>query len=93
MKFNSSQIFEAYPSISLVNKHDHPGVGGDVALHLLELLLCLLDGVVGLGELVIGLIEANLQLLHFLTVVTDVTDRLDMNRTFGQKRSRIEICG
>ena len=40
---------------------------------VLELLLGLLDGVVGLGELVIGLIEAYLQLLQFLTVVTDVT--------------------
>ena len=48
-------------------------MGGYVALHLLELLLGLLDGVVVLGELVIGLIEAYLQLLQFLTVVTDVT--------------------
>ena len=60
---------------------------------VLELLLGLLDGVVGLGELVIGLIEAYLQLLQFLTVVTDVTYRLDMNRTFGQKRAENEIQG
>ena len=40
---------------------------------VLELLIGLLDGVVVLGELVIGLIEAYLQLLQFLTVVTDVT--------------------
>ena len=58
-----------------------------------ELLLGLLDGVVGLGELVIGLIEADLQLLQFLTVVTDVTYRPDMNRTFGQKRAENEIQG
>ena len=49
--------------VLLLNKHDHPGVGGYVALHL----------VVVVGELVIGLIEAYLQLLQFLTVVTDVT--------------------
>ena len=55
---------------------------------VLELLLGLLDGVVDLGELVIGLLEAYLQLLQFLTVVTDVTYRLDMNRTFGQKTSK-----
>ena len=58
-----------------------------------ELLLGLLDGVVGLGELVIGLIEAYLQPLQFLTVVTDVTYRPDMNRTFGQKRAENEIWG
>ena len=68
-------------------------MGGYVALHLLELLLGLLDGVVVLGELVIGLIEADLQLLQFLTVVTDVTYRPDMNRTFGQKRAENEIQG
>ena len=45
---------------------------------VLELLLGLLDGVVGLGELVIGLIEADLKLLHFLAVVTDVTVILEM---------------
>ena len=60
---------------------------------VLELLLGLLDGVVGLGELVIGLIEAYLQLLQFITVVTDVTYRLDMNRTFRQKRAENEIQG
>ena len=49
--------------VLLLKIHDHPGVGGYVALHL----------VVVVGELVIGLIEAYLQLLQFLTVVTDVT--------------------
>ena len=43
-----------------------------------ELLLGLLEGLVGLGELVVGLIEADLKLLHFLAVVTDVTVILEM---------------
>ena len=46
--------------VLLLKIHDHPGVGGYVALHLLALLLGLLDGVVVLGQLVIGLIEAHL---------------------------------
>ena len=46
--------------VLLLKIHDHPGVGGYVTLHLLALLLGLLDGVVVLGQLVIGLIEAHL---------------------------------
>ena len=59
--------------VLLLKIHDHPGVGGYVTLHLLALLLRNLDGVVVLSQLVIGLIEAYLLLLQFLTVVTDVT--------------------
>ena len=73
--------------------HILPTISSVVDDLVLELLFGLLDGVVGLGELVIGLIEAYLQLLQFLTVVTDVTYRLDMNRTFGQKRAENEIQG
>merc|ERR1712020_292008 len=58
--------------VLLLHEHDPPGEGGDIALHLLELLLGLLKGLVGLGELVIGLIKADLELLHFLTIVTDI---------------------
>merc|ERR1719288_168614 len=59
--------------VLLLHEHDPPGEGGDIALHLLELLLGLLEGLGGLGQLVVGLVKANLELLNFLTVVTDVT--------------------
>merc|ERR1719288_657903 len=59
--------------VLLLHEHDPPGEGGDVALNLLELLLSLLEGLGGLGQLVVGLVETNLELLHFLAVVTDVT--------------------
>ena len=59
--------------VLLLKIHDHPGVGRYVTLHLLALLLHNLDGVVVLSQLVIGLIEVHLQLLQFLTVVSDVT--------------------
>merc|ERR1712001_390791 len=58
--------------VLLLHEHDPPGQGRDVTLHLLELLLSLLKGLGGLGQLVVGLIKANLELLDFLTVVTDV---------------------
>merc|ERR1711970_1609512 len=58
--------------VLLLHEHDPPGEGGDVALDLLELLLSLLEGLGGLGQLVVGLIDADLELLHFLAVVTDV---------------------
>merc|ERR1719400_1773540 len=50
-----------------------PRQGGDVALNLLELLVGLLEGLGGLGQLVVGLVEANLELLHLLSIVSDVT--------------------
>merc|ERR1719230_1006729 len=59
--------------VLLLHEHNPPGEGGDVALNLLELLLSLLEGFGGLGQLVVGLVETNLELLHFLAVVTDVT--------------------
>merc|ERR1719288_43565 len=58
--------------VLLLHEHDPPGEGGDIALDLLELLLSLLEGLGGLGQLVVGLVETNLELLHFLAVVTDV---------------------
>merc|ERR1719400_1322824 len=58
--------------VLLLHEHDPPGEGRDVALHLLELLLSLLEVLVGLGQLVVGLIKTNLELLDFLSVVTDV---------------------
>merc|ERR1711971_1073713 len=58
--------------VLLLHEHDPPGEGGDVALHLLELLLSLLEGLGGLGQLVVGLVKTNLKPLDFLTVVTDV---------------------
>jgi hypothetical protein len=36
-------------------------------------LLLLLQGLGGLEQLVVGLVEANLQLLDFLSVVPDIT--------------------
>merc|ERR1712212_1108469 len=48
---------------------------GDGLAQLLSglLVLILLEGLGGLGQLVVGLVKANLELLDFLTVVTDVT--------------------
>merc|ERR1719288_45318 len=59
--------------VLLLHEHDPPGEGGDIALDLLKLFLSLLEGLGGLGQLVVGLVETNLELLHFLAVVTDVT--------------------
>merc|ERR1712212_805709 len=59
--------------VLLLHEHDPPGQGRDVALDLLELLLCLLQRLIGLGQFVIGLVKANLELLDFLTQVPDVT--------------------
>merc|ERR1719483_1100163 len=47
-------------------------VRAETSLYLLELLLSLLKGLGGLGQLVVGLVETNLELLDFLAVVTDV---------------------
>ena len=52
--------------VLLLHEHDPPGEGGDVALHLLELLLSLLEGLGGLGQLVVGLIKVDLKLLYFI---------------------------
>merc|ERR1719288_523871 len=59
--------------VLLLHEHDPPGEGGDIALDLLKLFLSLLEGLGGLGQLVVGLVETNLELLHFLAVITDVT--------------------
>merc|ERR1711899_496196 len=56
----------------LLHQHDPTGEGGHVGLDLLEVLLLLLEGLGGLDQLVVGLVEPDLQLLHFLAVVTDV---------------------
>merc|ERR1712058_219600 len=58
--------------VFLLHQHDPPGECGDIALNLLELLLSLLKGFICLGELVIGLVEANLKLLDLLAVVPDI---------------------
>ena len=48
------------------------GEGGHISLDLLELLLLLLQGLGGLQQLVVRLVEPNLELLHFLTIISDV---------------------
>ena len=59
-------------TLIISNKHV-PGQGGDIRLDLLEHLLLLLERLGGLDHLVVRLVKSNLQLLHFLTIVTDVT--------------------
>jgi hypothetical protein len=56
----------------LLHEHDTAGQGGHVSLHLLELLLLLLQRLAGLGQLVVGLIKGELQLLNLFPEVTDV---------------------
>merc|ERR1712098_1006649 len=58
---------------NLLHQHDPPGQGGHVTLHLLELLLSLLQGLCGLGQLVVGLVKSNLQGLDLLSIITDIT--------------------
>ena len=61
----------------LLHEHDATGQGGHIGLHLLEVLLLLLQGLGGLQQLVVRLVEANLQLLDFLSVVPDVAVSLN----------------
>merc|ERR1719348_1855166 len=58
--------------VLLLHEHDPPGKGGHVSLHFLELLLSLLQRLGGLGQLVVGLVEADLKGLDFLSIVSDV---------------------
>merc|ERR1712098_508999 len=58
--------------VLFLHQHDPPGQGGHISLHLFELLLCFLKGLSGLGQLVVGLIKADLKSLDFLAVVPDV---------------------
>ena len=48
------------------------GESRHIALDLLEGLLLLLEGLGGLQQLVVRLVESDLELLHFLAVVSDV---------------------
>merc|ERR1711909_76719 len=59
--------------VLLLHQHDPPGESRHIALNLLELLIRFLQGLIGLGQLVVGLIKTNLKLLDLLTKVTDVT--------------------
>ena len=58
--------------VLLLHQHDPLGEGGHVALHLVEHLLGLFQGLGGLGQLVVGLVVANLKLLDFLAIIMDV---------------------
>merc|ERR1712209_619 len=57
----------------LLHQHDSSGQGGDISLNLLVHLLLLLQRLGGLGQLVIGLIKGDLEVLDFLSIVSDVT--------------------
>ena len=62
---------------SSFHEHDPPGKGRNIALHLLELLVSLLQGLVGFGQLVGGHVNPNLKLLDLLAVVADVATSKD----------------
>ena len=57
----------------LLHQHDSSGQGGDVGLNLLVHLLLLLEGLGGLGQLVVGLIKGDLEILDFLSIISDIT--------------------
>ena len=62
----------------LLHEHDPPGEGGHVSLHLLVHLLLLLQRLRGLGQLVVGLVKSNLEVLHFLAIISDVAVSLEI---------------
>merc|ERR1712243_75253 len=62
--------------VFLLHEHDPPGQGRHIALNFLELFLGLLKGLGGLGQFVIGLVESDLKLLHFLAIISDIAVRL-----------------
>jgi hypothetical protein len=49
------------------------GGGGGVFTDLLEMLLLLLERLGGLEQLVVRLVESDLELLDFLSIVADIT--------------------
>ena len=57
----------------LLHEHDAAGEGGNVRLHLLQVLLLLLQGLQSLVQLVVRLVELDLEAVHLLAIVTDVT--------------------
>ena len=56
----------------LLHQHDAAGEGGHVSLDLLQGLLLLLEGLRGLGEFVVGLVELNFEVVDFLAIVADI---------------------
>merc|ERR1740129_2638203 len=58
--------------VLLLHEHDPPGQGGHIGLDLLVLLVSLLKGLVGLGQLVISLVIVHLEVLDLLAQVPDV---------------------
>jgi hypothetical protein len=54
--------------------------GGGVFTDLLEMLLLLLERLGGLEQLVVRLVESNLELLDFLSIVADITVSLQTKR-------------